>query len=133
MKEFEFAIKKEPDENQMWYTNDIIESCAGCKEKDARLKAAEKDKENFEADRQKLEKEIDRLNKECDIKTAQLECYRNSEFEVESIHAHKVVRGKEMFLIRWKYFDFTEDCWVKKEDLNCPLILKQYLKANNLN
>lgn len=57
-------------------------------------------------------------------------------YEVESIIAHEN-RGRRTnrqlhFLIRWKKSDSSHDSWVSECDLQCPAILKQYKKTNNL-
>lgn len=50
-------------------------------------------------------------------------CNSEEEYEVEFISDHKIVRNKRKFLVRWKGFSPKHDCWVKEDDLNCPLIL----------
>lgn len=48
-------------------------------------------------------------------------------YEVEKIISHKIKGGTELFLIRWKGFDSSNDTWERKENLNCPKKLKEYL------
>ncbi|XP_031635506.1 hepatoma-derived growth factor-related protein 3-like [Contarinia nasturtii] len=137
--EFEFNIKKEPAADEVWYSNQIIKSCTECEAKNQLLKDAEKERKQMETqyqkDKQILQNEIDCLKAERDKLVSKLESYGDDDknvFEVESLHAHKTSRGKQMFLVRWKNFDCTHDSWVRKEDLNCPTILKNYMKTNKL-
>lgn len=54
-------------------------------------------------------------------------------FEVESLLKHKVNQRKvRSFLVRWKNYSSEHDSWVKESDLNCPTILKEYLKKHSL-
>lgn len=57
---------------------------------------------------------------------------KNAEFEVEKIldHTNNIIARK--FLIRWKGYDSGHDSWVTRRQLNCPKLLADYLKRNNL-
>lgn len=57
----------------------------------------------------------------------------DSEYEVESILNHEIKRGKQRrFLIRWKGYPPSHDCWVSESNLQCDQILKAYLNTNGL-
>lgn len=43
--------------------------------------------------------------------------------------AHKFVRGKRLFRIRWKGFKESDDTWEPEATLSCPDIVKKYLEA----
>lgn len=47
-------------------------------------------------------------------------------YEVEKIISHEIKRGAERFRIRWKGFDSSHDTWERKENLNCPKIVREY-------
>lgn len=51
-------------------------------------------------------------------------------YEVDQILSHKTLRGKKLFLIRWKGFDPSHDTWERKENLNCPRKLQNYFAQN---
>lgn len=46
------------------------------------------------------------------------------EYEVEEILDHKLEKGKMWFLIKWK--DFEETTWEPKENMMCPIKIKEY-------
>lgn len=54
----------------------------------------------------------------------------DSEYEVETILSHKIVRKQRKFWVRWKGYPESHNSWVQEKDLKCPLILKKYLKQN---
>lgn len=54
------------------------------------------------------------------------------EYEVEKLVKHRKRKGKRQFLVRWKNFTSDSDTWQNEDDLNCPAVLKQYLKDNKL-
>lgn len=47
-------------------------------------------------------------------------------YEVEKIVSHETKRGVERFQIRWKGFDSSHDTWERKENLNCPKMVREY-------
>lgn len=56
-----------------------------------------------------------------------IELADQEEFEVEKILDHKLVRGREYFLIRWRGFSAFEDSWEPLKNLeNAPEILSEY-------
>jgi hypothetical protein len=40
-----------------------------------------------------------------------------TEYEIEHLVDHKVLDGKDHYLVRWKGYDQDEDTWEKGEDL----------------
>lgn len=57
----------------------------------------------------------------------------DEEYEVESLLQHKMDKKKvRSFLVRLKNYSSNHDCWVKGADLNCPQILNEYLRKNNM-
>lgn len=56
----------------------------------------------------------------------------SEEFEVEDIINHRGKKGNREFLVRWKNFDSTHDCWLKTSSLKCPMILKNYVKNKKI-
>lgn len=54
------------------------------------------------------------------------------QYEVEKLLAHKIIKRQQSFLIRWKNFNSTYGTWELKENFNCPKLLQNYLKSNNL-
>lgn len=73
-----------------------------------------------------IEKEIDR-NRDAATDTD------DDVYEVEKIVSHKIRYGKEMFLVRWKGFESKHDTWERKDNLNCPQLLKKYYSENEIN
>lgn len=53
-------------------------------------------------------------------------------FEVEDILKHKLVKSKRYFLVRWKSYGPEDDSWEPEINLQCPTLLKKYIKRNNL-
>lgn len=80
---------------------------------------------NYLEEVNKLQMEIDRLNEEQNKLAKQLKCYQTGQFDVDSIHGDKKVKGKRWFPVRWK--DFPDDSWTPEEDLNCPSVIENYL------
>lgn len=57
----------------------------------------------------------------------------SKEYEVERFVAHKVKNRKRHFLVRWKGYSSKHDSWESEKNImNCPKILSEYLKMNNL-
>lgn len=52
----------------------------------------------------------------------------DEEFEVEMILNDRMVKGQHEYLVRWKGYTAKYDLWVKKKDLSCSKILKEYMK-----
>lgn len=142
---FGFNIKNEPvDDDTPWYTNETILICNECIKKEECLKEAEKNRNHMETSHQKeilqLQNKIDALTKERNNLLAQTrrnhDKGNSNEYEVEQLLAHKNKgNGKKMelqFLVRWKGFDSSNDTWERKSNLNCPLILRKYMKEHDL-
>lgn len=94
-------------------------------------------------DLQKAKQTIDSLEKENTLLRKQvqqvpadrekfIEENNEKDYEVEKILNHKVTRRGRKFLIRWKGFGSNEDLWLEEDRLNCPSILKSYLKSKNM-
>ncbi|KAF9584586.1 hypothetical protein BGW38_005923 [Lunasporangiospora selenospora] len=55
------------------------------------------------------------------------------EFEVESIVGHKLVRGKQMFRVKWVGYPKNQNTWQEKSSLSgCKDILDGYISENKL-
>lgn len=82
--------------------------------------------------------QIDQLRKSMNItQDAQTEEFAESdddddEYDVEKITKHKTVKGKRMFLVRWKGFSSKCDQWIPEQDLFCPDILADYKTTKKL-
>ena len=50
------------------------------------------------------------------------------EYEVEAIRDDRIVNGKRQFLLKWKGFPDSENTWEDEKNLNCPQLIKEYLK-----
>ena len=49
------------------------------------------------------------------------------EYEVDRILAHRVRRSGNYYLVRWKGYDSSEDCWLAESELsNAPEVLSAY-------
>lgn len=55
-----------------------------------------------------------------------------TQYEVENIRGHRIYRRQRQFLISWKGYSPSHDSWEKENHLNCPTLLKAYLKDNAL-
>lgn len=68
------------------------------------------------------------------ITRRQAECLNknNNEYEVEKLLKHRKRNKKLQFLVRWKHFSSCHDSWEKEENLECPEILNEYMKENNV-
>lgn len=56
-----------------------------------------------------------------------------NEYEVERLVSHKIENRDRYFLVRWKGYTRKHDTWESQNNLtNCPKILNEYLKTNNL-
>lgn len=49
----------------------------------------------------------------------------DGEYDVVELLDDKIINGKKKFLVKWK------NSWVEKSRLNCPTIMKKYLKSKN--
>lgn len=57
----------------------------------------------------------------------------SKEYEVQQFLSHKMKNRKRFFLVRWKGYSSEHDSWESEENImNCPKILSEYLKVNNL-
>lgn len=57
---------------------------------------------------------------------------KNDVFEVETLLDHKEEKSGRLFLVRWKGFGPSDDLWVPESNLQCPSLLKTYLKHNQI-
>lgn len=64
-------------------------------------------------------------------KKRRLELDSNS-WEVHELLNHKTVDEHRFFLVRWKGYTAEHDSWERESNLQCPKILKNYLKKNNM-
>lgn len=53
-------------------------------------------------------------------------------WEVQELMDHKYEDGDRYFRVHWKGYTSEDDTWEREENLQCPRILKSYLKKNNL-
>ncbi|XP_063782984.1 histone-lysine N-methyltransferase SUV39H2 [Pseudophryne corroboree] len=47
-------------------------------------------------------------------------------YEVEYLCDHKIVKGAEYFLVKWKGWPESNNTWEPKENLKCPTLLKHF-------
>lgn len=57
---------------------------------------------------------------------------KGKNYEVDSLIGHRKYRGRLQFLVRWKNYSSEDDRWVDEKNLNCPALLKNYKKANQM-
>lgn len=53
---------------------------------------------------------------------------RVEEYEVKEIVDHKIERGTNFYLIRWKGYAKADDTWEAEDTLSCPDIIEKYKK-----
>ncbi|XP_011310703.1 heterochromatin protein 1 [Fopius arisanus] len=51
----------------------------------------------------------------------------DQEYEVEKIVAHRTIKGRRQFLVRWKGYNEDADTWEQEKDLNCPKLIEDFL------
>lgn len=95
-------------------------------------------KEDFEFKVSKYEKDL----KECNVKISQKLKEKNTRlkdsrshselYDVEDIMDHRIVNGKEFFLVRWEGYSADEDTWEPENIVNKLSVFKKYVKANPL-
>lgn len=78
-----------------------------------------------------IQLEIHDYNQSNEIKekTNKIDQHNDEIYDVEDILDHKIKNKQNYFKIRWKGYDETNDSWEKESNLNCPRILKKYLKT----
>lgn len=54
------------------------------------------------------------------------------DYEVENILDHRFTKKQRKFLVQWKGYSSEYDTWEPETSLNCPKILKLYLKSKNI-
>lgn len=140
-KEFDFIVKKEPEDDEEWYVNEAVNVCSNCSEKDVLIKQI---KDELESKTQKvfgLETDLKRMADAHRIEIQELEVKlqrpnNNNEndgfYEVESLLDHKQVGCKLQFFVQWKGYDESHNTWVEKKDLHRKNLLQKYLKSKNL-
>ena len=47
-------------------------------------------------------------------------------YEVEAILAHKFVGRNKTYLIKWKGYPDSENCWIAEKNMACPEIIEEY-------
>ncbi|KAH0786874.1 chromobox protein 5 [Histomonas meleagridis] len=50
------------------------------------------------------------------------------EYEVEAIVNDRIVHRRRQFLLKWKGYPDSENTWEDEKNLNCPELVKEYLK-----
>lgn len=53
-------------------------------------------------------------------------------FEVQELLRHKETKSGRLFLVRWEGFGPDDDSWVLESNLQCPTLLKTYMKKNRI-
>lgn len=53
-------------------------------------------------------------------------------YEVENVLDHKIAKKQRKFLVHWKGYNSKHDTWEPEKSLNCPKLLKLYLKSKNI-
>lgn len=87
-----------------------------------------------------LSRENTDLKEEIRNLTSQIECSlkkssdekEDDVYEVERLMNHRLKGKKWQFFVRWEGFDSTHDSWVEEKNLQCPQMLIEYKKENNL-
>ncbi|XP_015119463.1 heterochromatin protein 1 [Diachasma alloeum] len=51
----------------------------------------------------------------------------DKEYEVEKIVAHRTIKGRRQFLVRWKGYNDDADTWEQEKDLSCPQLIEDFL------
>ncbi|XP_063979905.1 uncharacterized protein LOC135163926 [Diachasmimorpha longicaudata] len=53
------------------------------------------------------------------------------EYEVEKIVAHRTIKGRRQFLVRWKGYNDDADTWEQEKDLSCPQLIEDFLNEQD--
>jgi Chromo (CHRromatin Organisation MOdifier) domain len=77
-----------------------------------------------ELNSQILKREEEKLKAQQNAKKA------NGEYEVEAIIDSKKYKDKVKFRVRWKGFDASDDTWEPEESLNCPDLIRAFMKKS---
>lgn len=144
------ALKATIAENESVYQSRIADITHKLNRSEEIIREKEKSMNTLKTEKQNIIDSVKNLKKENSVLSARIrqlpsevsistisqpgakrrkksEC--DSIYEVERILTHKTVRNKRLFLLRWKNYDESYDTWEKESDLNCPDVLKQYLKS----
>lgn len=54
------------------------------------------------------------------------------DYEVDALIDHRTTDSEREFLVRWENYGDEHNTWIAESNLNCPRILKAYLKKHNL-
>lgn len=135
-KEYEFEVKKEPKDENLWYTNEVVDlhptkSCKDCAEKQIEI-------DLLTAENTRLKQKLDAQSQTIvDLQMALQHSKQDSDsdnenemhdhYEVEKLLNHKIQNGEQMFFVKWKGFNKRHNSWVKESDLNCEKMLRNYL------
>lgn len=126
--EMNFHVKNEPiDDDQLFYTNSLI--CTCCIDKDKQI-------EKMISEIAQLTNENEVLKSKCkqlEEDKTESESSDEDQHEVVEILQHRQLKTKQKFYVRWKGFGNDANSWVDRSDMQCPLLLAQYLKQHNLN
>lgn len=134
-------VAAEDEMNMLRHENDVWKDEK--KQLESSIQSLQKEKMAIIKNEQLKSKEIVLLRKEAKVLQARIKqnasgTERNKRYfnqisaqtidisyEVKDILAHRKKSNKREFFIRWK------DTWEKESNLNCPKILKRYLKQHN--
>lgn len=123
-REFDFVVKNEPEGDDEWYNNEVVNTCSGCSDKQALI---DQIKEDLKLKTQKvfdLQTAIKRMEDVHNIEIQELNMKleqsshgtaNNEVYEVERLLDHKQVGSQQQFFVKWKGFDESHNTWVKKK------------------
>lgn len=72
-------------------------------------------------------------NKASDNNSSKSSSDDENVYEVEKLLDDKITGRTRYFLVHWKGFGKSEDCWIPEKNLNCPKVLEKYLKSKAKN
>lgn len=140
VKELDYFIKKEPQNNDQWYVSEAVNTCSNCVEKQVLIDQLENDLKIKTQNVLELEMEAKRMGDVHKIEVQELKLKfeqknhktEDKEFyEVECILDDKHVGGKQKFFVKWEGYNESHNTWVDTKDLHCKKLLQKYLKSKN--